>query len=195
MNYLAHAFFSFHDENLLVGNLITDMLTLQETRDLNDVYQRGVILHRHIDQVTDEHPVYKASLKKMYPSQGKYAPVVLDIYYDYFLSKNWTNFTDADLVDFSSSTYRTLQAHIPLIPTRIEPALNRMVEHDFLNSCFDFYRLEQTFYRLQRRATFESSMHLAVRDLEDMEAELETLFLDFFPDAIKNISRHLGVQC
>lgn len=193
MNHLAHAFFSFHDENLLVGNLITDMLTLKESRDLTEVYHQGVILHRLIDKITDEHPVHKAGLKKMYPTQGKYAPVVLDIYYDYFLSKNWTTFTDADLGDVASSTYRTLQAHVPLLPTRIGPALTRMVEHDFLNSCFDLYRLELTFQRLQRRVTFESSLHLAVRDLEELETELESLFLDFFPDAIKNISRHSGV--
>lgn len=192
MNYLAHVYFSFHEEDLLVGNVVTDMLTLKESRDLAERYQHGIRLHRLIDKVTDEHPLHKEGLKKLYPTQGKYAPVVLDIYYDYFLGKNWPLFSGHPVDDVVTLTYKALNDHLVSMPQRIIPMLNRMIEHDFLNSCLDLVRLEQTFQRLQRRVTFESALHLAVRDLAFMEEELESVFLDFFPEAVEKVAKHFG---
>jgi hypothetical protein len=37
---------------------------------------------------------------------------------------------------------------------------------------------------LKRRVRFESNLHNAVKDLQHLEADLENLFLDFFPEAI-----------
>ena len=65
MNYLAHAFLSFEDEAIVVGNLLGDFVKGRaqlEHYPLN--IQNGVILHRHIDQFSDNHTVLKQSIQQ-----------------------------------------------------------------------------------------------------------------------------------
>ena len=101
MNYLAHLFLSGKDEALIIGNLITDMISKADERTLSEEILRGVKLHRKIDDLTDSHPVFIDHKRSLYPHFRKYSPVVLDIVYDYLLESNWSIFSDEHFEDFS----------------------------------------------------------------------------------------------
>ena len=56
MNYLAHAFLSFNDSGLLIGNMISDFVKGKKQFDYTPDIQKGIRLHRMIDTYTDAHP-------------------------------------------------------------------------------------------------------------------------------------------
>ena len=191
MNYLAHVFFSFHNEELLVGNILADLLHGREIKLLHDKYSNGIRLHRAIDFVTDNNHLHSQSLKVLYPTQGKYAPVVMDIFYDYFLSKHWSLYSETDMRVVCDDVYDTLLRHSDQIPDSKKEMIQRMVADDFLYSCSNIPRLSSTFERLKRRVTFTSNLSGAVQDLQTHEVILETHFLKFFPTVIPEIiARH-----
>ncbi|MBK6363129.1 MAG: DUF479 domain-containing protein [Saprospiraceae bacterium] len=187
MNYLAHVFLSCQDEHLLVGNILGDILKNRELKSLDVIYHKGVVLHRKIDSFTDNHPVHLQNLKHLYPTQGKYAPVVMDIFYDYFLGKNWENFSKDNQRTYTDNIYSILLKHLPGVPEKAKITFQRMVDDDFLYSCQTYERLERTFQRVLRRVTFPSNMHNAVVDLLQLENKIEPYFHTFFSELNREI--------
>ena len=84
MNFLAHFHLSGENELIAIGNFLGDFIRGSELNSLPLTVQKGVYLHRFIDQYTDNHPVVRDLNKMLVPHFAKYAPVVSDIYFDYF---------------------------------------------------------------------------------------------------------------
>ena len=97
MNYLAHAFLSPEDPEILMGNLWGDLLKPQDYASLTPGIINGVILHKRIDTFTDQHPQVDEFNRLLRPYQSKYTPVVVDVLMDYILSKYWPNYHHQDL--------------------------------------------------------------------------------------------------
>lgn len=192
MNYLAHVFLSCQNEYVLVGNILGDILKNKELLQLDDVYSKGIKIHRMIDHFTDHHPIHLENLKLLYPSQRKYAPVVMDIYYDYFLGKNWALYHHKTQRQFCDETYKVMMKHKDRIPQKAANIFRRMVADDFLYSCQTSTRLEKTFVRLMSRLKFPSNMENAVEDLRVLENQMEPFFKQFFPEVIKSIKGQIA---
>jgi acyl carrier protein phosphodiesterase len=92
MNHLAHFVLSGGDADLAIGNFVADFITNRQLPDFSAGVQRGIWLHREIDAFTDSHPIVKQSTKRLHPFHHKYSPVIVDVYYDYLLAKNWDTF-------------------------------------------------------------------------------------------------------
>ena len=82
MNYLAHLFLSCQDEDLVIGNFIADSIRNKEVATFSPAIQQGISLHRKIDAYTDSHPIVRLSTRRLHPHHHKYAPVVIDIFFD-----------------------------------------------------------------------------------------------------------------
>ena len=61
MNYLAHAYLSFNEPEILVGNMISDFVKGKKKFDYSPGVQKGIALHRAIDNFTDYHTATKAA--------------------------------------------------------------------------------------------------------------------------------------
>ena len=59
MNYLAHAYLSFNQQEILVGNMISDFVKGKTKFNYPEGIQKGIALHRAIDEFTDTHPATK----------------------------------------------------------------------------------------------------------------------------------------
>ena len=85
MNYLAHLYLSGNNADLLLGNFIADHLKgADRKRIYPEAIKRGIALHRRIDTFTDAHPVVAESKVRVREQFGKYAPVIVDVFYDHF---------------------------------------------------------------------------------------------------------------
>lgn len=189
MNHLAHIFLSYPDEYCLTGNFITDFLTVSELRMLDSRLEKGVILHRRIDEFTDAHPSVRQCAALLRPVHKKYTPVVTDIYFDYFLIRNWTLFHSKSLDTFIKHVYKVLANNKYLMPDRMHHRMDRMIDSDFLRSCATPNKLEKTFTFLQQRTRFDNQLHRAHEDLLKHEQELNALFLSFFPDLMAEMDK------
>jgi len=185
MNYLAHAFLSFKDEELLIGNLLADWVTNRELDLFSIEIQKGIHLHRAIDSFTDVHPATRACTKRMHRSFGKYSIVVIDIYFDYFLSKNWDMYCDVALEPFCENTYRFIKNQLTQIPEPYDQRFIRMIEVDWLQSASTLTGLANSFVRFNRRIQNPISPESYLQVLKENESFFDRQFHHLFPDVIQ----------
>lgn len=182
MNFLAHAYLSFDHPHLVVGNFLGDFLRQPEIAGLPEPVQRGVLLHRKIDSYTDVHPVIKAGTARMRSFHGKYAPVVVDMYYDYLLAANWSDHHHLPLPQFSRGIYAILQSNLHLMPERLHERVPRMIAGDWLTSYGTeegmLYAFDRMKYRASKPEWFANAFQNLLNCWEDFQAD----FREFFPD-------------
>lgn len=181
MNYLAHIYLSCDDEELLIGNFISDFIANKDIEKYSHGIQRGILLHRKIDSFTDTHSEVFQANALIRESQGKYAPVVTDIYFDHFLITNWTFYSERKLSDFSNHVYKILDKNMEVYPVKLKEIVPLMIRDNFLLSCENEARLRKTFERITKRAKFPNQFHRAYDDLAEHYEELEKHFKVFFP--------------
>ena len=109
MNYLAHFYLSGTNDKVLFGNFIGDLVKGKQWENYEKDIQKGILLHRFIDDFIDKHPFAQESRKRLRSSFGLTSPVVLDVYFDHFLSKNWDIYHSLSLENFSQKTFDRLR--------------------------------------------------------------------------------------
>ncbi len=182
MNYLAHTLLSCSDEDLLIGNFITDFISNKDKVRFSESIRNGINLHKLIDTFTDTHEQVHLANNLIRSSQGKYTPVVTDIFFDHFLIKNWSDYASIDIQDFATQTYLVLEKYIHIYPDDLKMLVPKMIADNFLLSCENEVRLRRTFQRVASRAKFENRFDYAYDDLEANYEAIETHFKLFFPE-------------
>jgi acyl carrier protein phosphodiesterase len=188
MNYLAHLFLSCQDEDLLIGNFIADSIKNKEVALYTPSIQQGVLLHRQIDVYTDNHPIVRQATRRLYPSHRKYAPVVIDVFFDNLLSNNWDLYTEEPLADFAKRMYATLERRATDLPEKLQQYVPRMIADNWLMRYGTEDGLQYTFDRMDTRTRFKSNFHSAVKDLKKDYELYNKEFNLFFPDVINMVN-------
>ena len=184
MNFLAHAFLSFDIPHLVVGNFLGDFLRHSETLLLPAPIQEGIRLHRKIDTYTDRHPVVKAGTARMRPFHGKYAPVVVDMCYDYLLAVHWGKYHEKPLPQFSHNIYGILESHLGIMPPRLQERVPRMIAGDWLSAYGTEEGMLFAFDRMKYRASKPELFANAFQNLLNLWEPFVADFRDFFPDLV-----------
>jgi acyl carrier protein phosphodiesterase len=113
----------------------------------------------------------------------KYAGIIVDIFYDHFLAKFWDTFSDQNLKEFSLNVYAELEKYTHIMPPICSNLiLPKMKKEDWLCSYASINGIERALLGLSRRATFNSQMQFAVKELEQDYHYFLNDFLNFFPD-------------
>lgn len=189
MNYLAHMYLSCTDENLIIGNMLVDMLPIKRLRELPDLYQEGFRLHRLIDSYTDTHPVVKLATAKLRQNHRKYAPVVIDIFYDYVLSLEWSRYSGEPLQEFCNHIYVILEKHYHHLPSDIVSRLQKMIKGNYLMTCSSPAAIRSVFNIVSGRSRFANSFGIATDDLLENYDYFKDNFNSFFPDMIAQVDK------
>ena len=185
MNFLAHAFLSGDDAELMIGNFVADSIKGKTLADYPQRIRDGVALHRAIDDFTDNHAVVRESIEFLRPVFSKFSGVVLDIYFDHFLARNWSDWSKRDLTEYVSCVYKILIRRYLVLPPRSKRILPFMMAQNWLVGYANFRDLERVFRGMSRRSNFYSGMELAVIFLEENHVRLESDFNAYFPDLIR----------
>jgi acyl carrier protein phosphodiesterase len=182
LNYLAHLFLAGTDHEMILGNFIADHVKGSEILKYSENIRKGISMHRAIDTYTDQHPVVRQSIARLRADYHKYAGVVVDMYYDHFLSAHWDEYSPVDLPAFTKTRYDILNAFQPILPLRSARLLFFMEKQNWLLSYADFDGMQQAFNGMSRRTSFVSNMENAVVNLKSGYAEFESEFRQYFPD-------------
>jgi acyl carrier protein phosphodiesterase len=184
MNYLAHLYLSFGDEELMVGNYIADAVKGKQIDRYNDNIKTGIRLHRQIDQFTDAHPVVALSKNRIRSNYHKYSGVVIDMYYDHFLAAGWNRYADIPLQQFTKHAYRTLFKYYLTMPARMKLILPAMAIGNWLASYADIDNVGLALQGMSRRTKFESGIENGKNQLIEHYSDLQSDFEQFFPELI-----------
>ena len=190
MNYLAHAYLSFNNPQLLVGNMISDFVKGKTKFNYPPEVQNGIMLHRAIDEFTDGHPATKKAKEFFKPAYRLYSGAFVDIVFDHFLALDKNEFSSIeDLQYFTNKTYKTLQQNFELLPKNFQNILPHMIRHDWL--CNYQYRsgIEKSFGGLVYRAKYIEDSSSAFEVFNKNYMQLEDCFKIFFP-SLKKFAFH-----
>ena len=183
MNFLAHLHLSGDDPKIMVGNFIGDFV---KGKNLPGRYESGITfgigLHRSIDEFTDRHPIVKASKQRLWEKYRHYSGVIVDMFYDHFLSSNWDAFHSRPLIEYSVSAYSILLAHQAILPERIARILPYMVKGNWLVGYGTIDGIGQALSGMAQRTPFKSKMEEATKDLNDHYPLFKQEFMQFFPE-------------
>lgn len=184
MNYLAHLFLSRHHPEAVLGNFLTDLMTIQEIKASPVKFREGVRLHHHIDAYTDQHHSNKNMKRMLRPYFNKYAGVALDLYYDFILYQNWEAYSDLAFPVFRDSQYNIIRDKQSVIPDRLLPTVENMITGDFLYRYTTIEGQSFAFSKMNQRAKFPTGFEQAIKVLEKHYNDLTVHFHLFFPDLV-----------
>jgi acyl carrier protein phosphodiesterase len=184
VNFLAHLFLSGNNPELLIGNFIADHVKGNKKFLFPAGIRKGIELHRFIDSFTDSHSITRHSKELIYPSQRKYAPVVVDLFYDHFLAANFNSFSEQSLSDFTAFVYTTLRQYHDHLPEAVQHFLPHMIERDWLTNYATLDGISRSLKGLSKRVRFENQMADAHQDLVRHYDKLEEHFNRFFPELV-----------
>ncbi len=190
MNFLAHAYLSFNQPGILTGNMISDFVKGRKKFDFSPMIQKGIALHRAIDEFTDYHPVTqnaKAFFKKDY---RLYSGAFVDVVYDHFLANDENEFLNEKALDlFCQSTYASLHMDSGELPPNFLQMLPYMQQKNWLYHYKFVEGIEKSFGGLVRRAAYLSDSATAFKIFNDHYDELGECYQLFFP-TLKNFAFH-----
>jgi len=190
MNFLAHIYLSCDNEDLLIGNFIADFIRNKEVSNFSPEVQKGIILHRQIDTFTDEHPLVRKGTRRLLKAHHKYAPVIVDVWYDYLLANNWERYSGESLDDFSEGIYRILEKRIDELPEKLQKRLPIMIKHKWLQAYGTDVGIRYTFKRLSERLSKPEYMNGVVDNLLSFNKEMTEEFNLFFPEVIEYVRKN-----
>ena len=188
MNFLAHIYLSYGNSNIEIGNFIADSVRRSQLDNYIPEIKKGVLLHWKIDQFTDSHPTVMKSKKLLYPKYGKYAAVLVDIFYDHYLAKKWNLYSTIPLETSVQNFYSLLEFRKAELPENIQRMLPFMKSEDWLYNYQFFEGMQNVLHGMSRRASFESKMEQGVEELKLYYTDFEEHFLSFFPD-LENMAK------
>jgi len=185
MNYLAHLVLAGPEPEALLGALMGDFVKGPLRAQYPSAITHALALHRKVDSFTDAHPVTAASRGRVSPQRRRFAGIMVDLFYDHFLARDWAAHATEPLGTFTARVYALLKEHEVLLPERLRLIAPRMAAHDWLAS---YARIESVHAALNGMSLrLKRSNHLAGAgaELEANYAALEADFRAFFPEVVR----------
>jgi acyl carrier protein phosphodiesterase len=182
MNFLAHIYLSGENDLLKIGNFMADSIRGHDYDNYQPEIRKGILLHRSIDSFTDMHPIYRQSKHRLHEKYGHYSGVIMDIFYDHFLAKNWKNYSEENLENYADNFYHLLKSNYDLLTDKVQGMLPYMIGRNWLVSYATIEGLEMIMFQMDHRTKNRVAMHESIVELKQFYTEFEHEFRLFFKE-------------
>ena len=153
MNFLAHSYLSFSEEQL-VGNMIADFVKNRDVARLPESIQKGIKLHRAIDTFTDAHPLIHEAKAPFRPLVRLYSGAFVDVAFDYFLANDTAENSQREWQEHSQRVYAVLRRYEEFLPKVFKKVLDKMQQDDWLYNYRNEWGIEYSFRNVVNKAQF-----------------------------------------
>lgn len=182
MNFLAHFYLAYGNDDRLVGQFIADAVKGKQYSKYTSSIQEGIFQHREIDQMTDQHEATLRLRSIIRPEVGLLSSVAIDVFMDHILAIEWGKFHSDSLTNFSHGVYRTLKKNNELLPERMQHTLKYMEMHDWLSGYAEEEGIKKSLNGLSRRVSGGEKLNLAAEMFVNLKPEIEITFHAVFKD-------------
>ncbi|MGL1903852.1 MAG: ACP phosphodiesterase [Fibrobacterales bacterium] len=193
MNYLAHSLLSPPIPGVLLGNVCGDFVKGSINPGVSDDLWSGIQLHRFIDGYTDNHPIFLQSRARLSATRRRFAGIIIDVAYDYFLSQHWDRFSTVKRFTHIDSVYTALVHHETLLPSQFIEVRDRIIRYDWLRGYHSLDGIAQTLESISRRFAKrtgrENPLTGSIEEIILYSTELEEDFLTFFPQLQNEVAQ------
>ncbi|MBB3227948.1 acyl carrier protein phosphodiesterase [Luteibacter sp. Sphag1AF] len=181
MNVLAHALLAGSDTGLRLGGLLGDFVHGAPDPELPESVRLGIQLHRAIDSFTDQHDEVRAARTLIPPPFRRYAGILLDVWFDYCLARDFARWSDEPLDAFSARFRADLHAADFPLPPSLLRFLSYMDGNDLPAGYMRAEVVERALQGLSRRLTRANPVGESMPLLVANDDALRQHFGVFFP--------------
>lgn len=185
MNLLAHLHLGAKTlAGVAAGNLLADYRRRLPPTPIDGLMAIGVRFHRKIDAQTDAHPLHREARRCISPARRRLAGIMVDVFFDYFLTRHWNRFEAVPLQDFVHAELSRIARHLRDAQSAYAPFLAKLRQGQWILSYGTVEGIGQTFGRMATRSPVLTALVGAENELRENDSTLETLFLSFYPDLV-----------
>jgi len=183
MNYLGHLYFSDSNTELMYANIYGDFVKGSNLSMHSTIVQKGVVLHRKIDDFIDTHPIINDLKKELSPLLPKIYGIAIDLYFDHWLAKNWSLHHNVELSVFIEEFYSANHYSKQFTNQNYQFLIAKMREDDWLNQYKTIDGLNFAATGLSRRISFENTLWKAKEVYIEKEGLIESSLEKFMVEA------------
>ncbi len=159
--------------------------------------RKGILLHRKIDSFTDTHPLVQKSAHRLFKNYRHYNGVIVDVFYDHFLAKNWKDYSNSELREYVQNFYTLLGNNLDRVPRNIQHLYPYMVRENWLYNYRKIEGIKQILFQMNNRIRGDFRIHQSTEELKLHYLEYEKEFTEFFPqiqEYVQQVKKRLKVK-
>ncbi|MDS0525524.1 ACP phosphodiesterase [Clostridium sp. SHJSY1] len=186
MNYLAHIYLAEDNKENMLGNFLGDFVNKSLENKFDDSIKRGIFMHRKLDTFTDSHEDFIRSRSRISSVNRRLAGVLIDIFYDHYLAKNWNEYSSISLEEYADNFYRIFKEYPYFLPEKLTKRMPFIIEENWLLSYRELSGIERTVDRISKIVS--NTRHPLVNPMDELINNYESFeddFKCFFPHVIK----------
>jgi acyl carrier protein phosphodiesterase len=191
MNYLGHLVLSGNDSEILFGNFIADAIKGNSYLEWPENIQKGILLHRFIDNFTDNNNHYLLGKRRFYEKFPKMGGIVNDILYDHLLwnydHKNKTLKLTKEIIRY----YKILDNFSENMPEKIKQLYKYMRRDDWLNNYQYEEEMRKILKRMGKRINYSKNLELSFEIYKKSSSDYEKEFELFYNEIKEKTSSFL----
>ena len=191
MNYLGHLVLSGNDSEILFGNFIADAIKGNSYLEWPENIQKGILLHRFIDNFTDNNNHYLLGKRRFYEKFPKMGGIVNDILYDHLLwnydHKNKTLQLTKEIIRY----YKILDNFSENMPEKIKQLYKYMRRDDWLNNYQYEEEMRKILKRMGKRINYSKNLELSFDIYKNSSLDYEKEFELFYKEIKEKTSSFL----
>ncbi|MFC0878214.1 ACP phosphodiesterase [Saccharicrinis sp. FJH2] len=182
MNFLAHLFLSYPNPEEMTGNFMGDFVKGRNYLNYPMEIRNGILIHRAIDHYTDQHGEAKKLITALRPIYKRYAGVVSDIVFDHILARDFNNWSELGLNNFSEYTYNILSDNRDVLPERVSFILDRIRESRRLQMYASLDGIRNSLDIMSNRTSLPDHTDELIRFIRENDTFITETFNAFFPE-------------
>ena len=193
MNHLAHALLAGDDEWLMLGSVMGDFVHGPvDGLEFPPRVIEGIRLHRAVDVFTDAHPEVLAAKALLPPPYRRYAGILLDMWFDHCLARDFSRWSAQPLESFSRELRELLRREDAVLPAALRRFRDYMEAHDLPAGYAEPQEIGLALRGIAQRLRRENPLDTALPLLIALEHPLQQHFEAFFPALRDYASDWLG---
>jgi acyl carrier protein phosphodiesterase len=183
MNFLGHLFFSNNDPELMYANLFGDTVKGKKYLDYPEEIQKGILLHRKIDEFIDRHTEVMNLKRELYKELPKVSSVAIDLYFDHLLALNWKDYHSISYPIFLEQFYTYQPKNWHFYPPSFRSFITHMRDRQWLN----YYPYQEGLIKscqgVSSRISFPNKLNQAPTSYHRHQEIILKTFRSFMEDA------------
>ena len=185
MKYLVHLYLAGDQPLRQLGSMMGDFVKGPVPSTYPAGIRLGLTLHRRIDSLSQISRNCRSSRRRIHPRFGHVRAIMVDIFYDHFLARDWHAYHAEPLEEYAARFYQVLQEQQRWLPPALASIAPRMIERNWLVAYRQKAAVERALKHLASRLSRPTLLGQGLGELELHEAGLREDFSRFMVEAAK----------
>jgi acyl carrier protein phosphodiesterase len=189
MNFLAHLWLADGDDGLRLGAMLGDFVRgSMDGSQLPPEVQKGIQLHRFIDQFMDGLPEMAELRQKFAAPFRRYAGIIIDVAFDHQLALRWSQYSDLTLQQFDADVRHLLARYEQWLPEELKGFMRYADRRGLFAAYREKDEILHSLHGLGRRLSRSNPLHRVDEIWDQHVDDLAQGFEQVFPQVQAAVS-------